>query len=389
MYRIKTLNKISPVGLAVLNKDQFSVSEDVLDPDAILVRSADMHEYQFNDSLRCIGRAGAGTNNIPIDRCTDAGIVVFNSPGANAGAVKELAVCSLLLASRNIIGGAEWIKTIADKGDEVAALVEKGKSKFVGPEVAGKTLGIVGLGAIGIKLANTAVSLGMTVYGYDPYLSVEGAWSLSSDINRAMDIETIYRNCDYISLHVPLNSDTREMINADSISLMKGHVRIINLARGELVNDDDIIQALQTGRVACYVTDFPNGKTAGAQGVIAIPHLGASTPESEDNCAVMAAKSIADYLNHGNIINSVNMPDVCMERSGVARICVFHKNVPNMIGSVLKVIAEQNINVENMVNKSRGEIAYTMLDVGARFHESLADTIRCLDGIVRVRVLKH
>lgn len=389
MYKIKTLNKISPVGLAVLDKDRFQVSEDITDPDAILVRSADMLSYEFNESLRCIGRAGAGTNNIPSDRCTETGIVVFNSPGGNSQAVKELAIAALLLASRNIVGGIEWVKSIADQGDEVAKLVEKGKSKFVGPEIAGKTLGVIGLGAVGIKLANAAVDLGMNVMGYDPFLSVDAAFSISSSIKHVTDLETIYRNCDYISIHVPLTADTRGMINSDSISLMKGNVRIINIARGELVNDDDMIEALKTGRVASYVTDFPNGKTANVPGVVAIPHLGASTPESEDTCAVMAAREIAEYLNHGNIVNSVNMPNVSMERSGSARLCVFHKNVPNMIGSIVGVIAGENINVTNMVNKSRGEIAYSMLDLDSRIRENVIDEINALNGVIRVRVLQY
>ena len=389
MFRIKTLNKISPVGLAVLGKDRYMVGDDVQDPDAILVRSADMLEYEFNPALRCIGRAGAGTNNIPSQRCCDAGIVIFNSPGGNSQAVKELAICALLLASRKIVGGIEWVKSIADKGDEVAKLVEKGKSQFVGPEIAGKTLGVIGLGAVGIKLANAAVDLGMNVMGYDPYLSVDAAFTLSSSIRHVTDVETIYRSCDYISIHVPLTSETRGMINAQSISLMKGNVRIINIARGELVDDDDMIDALKNGRVACYVTDFPNGKTANAEGIIATPHLGASTPESEDTCAVMAAREIADYLNNGNIVNSVNMPCVSMDRSGVARVCVFHKNIPNMISSILGVISGENINVTNMVNKSRGDIAYSMLDLDSRIHETLVDKIRGLDGIIRVRLLQN
>ncbi len=387
MFRIKTLNKISPVGLAVLDKSQYTVSEDFEDPDGIIVRSADMHNYEFGASLRCIGRAGAGVNNIPLERCSENGIVVFNSPGANSGAVKELALCALLLASRDIIGGIDWVKSIADQGDEVANLVEKGKSKFTGPEIAGKTLGILGLGAVGRKIANAAIDLGMNVYGYDPYLSVDAAWMLSSRITHAVDLETIYRNCDYISIHVPLTNDTRGMINADAINLMKGHVRIINIARGELINDDDMLAALASGRVARYVTDFPNGKTAGAPGVIAIPHLGASTPESEDNCAVMAANEVADYLANGNIANSVNMPSVSLTRSGAARLCVIHKNIPNMIGSILKIIADQNINVENMVNKSRGDYAYTIIDLTTCVHETLADAVKDLDGIIRVRLL--
>ena len=389
MFRIKTLNKISPAGLSVLDQTRFSVSEDVENEDGILVRSADMHEYQFPDSLRAIARAGAGTNNIPIDRCSEAGIVVFNTPGANANAVKELALCALLLASRKITAGAEWVKSQAGAGADVEKAVEKGKSQFVGPEIAGKTLGVIGLGAIGVQVANIATKLGMTVYGYDPFLSVDAALSLSRMVHRAMDLETIYKNCDYITLHVPQTPETRGMINEDAIHMMKGGVRILNLARGGLVNDDDMLAALDTGKVAAYVTDFPNNKILQGKNVIAIPHLGASTPESEENCAVMAAQELRDYLENGNIKNSVNLPTLVQEWSGVARLCIIHRNVPGAIANITGLLSKDGVNVENMTNKSKKDYAYTVVDVGSRISEAVADEIRGLDGVFRVRVLNH
>lgn len=389
MFRIKTLNKISPAGLSVLDQTRFSVSEDVENEDGILVRSADMHEYPFPDSLRAIARAGAGTNNIPIDRCSEAGIVVFNTPGANANAVKELALCALLLASRKITAGAEWVKAQAGAGADVEKVVEKGKSQFVGPEIAGKTLGVIGLGAIGVQVANIATKLGMTVYGYDPFLSVDAALSLSRMVHRAMDLETIYKNCDYITLHVPQTSETKGMINEDAIHMMKGGVRILNLARGGLVNDDDMLAALDTGKVAAYVTDFPNNKILQGKNVIAIPHLGASTPESEENCAVMAAQELKDYLENGNIKNSVNLPTLVQEWSGVARLCIIHRNVPGAIANITGLLSRDGVNVENMTNKSKKDYAYTVVDLGSRISEAVADEIRGLDGVFRVRVLNH
>ncbi len=373
MFRIKTLNKISPVGLAVLDKSQYTVSEDFEDPDGIIVRSADMHNYEFGASLRCIGRAGAGVNNIPLERCSENGIVVFNSPGANSGAVKELALCALLLASRDIIGGIDWVKSIADQGDEVANLVEKGKSKFTGPEIAGKTLGILGLGAVGRKIANAAIDLGMNVYGYDPYLSVDAAWMLSSRITHAVDLETIYRNCDYISIHVPLTNDTRGMINADAINLMKGHVRIINIARGELVNDAEMAEALASGKVARYVTDFPNGNTVKMAGCVAIPHLGASTPESEDNCAVMAADQVSRYLLQGDIVNSVNLPNITMERSGKYRAVV-----------IAQADAAVKLEGKAVAEKTRGAYKVILADADSPFDEA---ALSAKPGVIRVRTL--
>ena len=389
MFRIKTLNKISPAGLSVLDKSRFTVSDDAENEDGILVRSADMQDYPFPENLRAIARAGAGTNNIPIARCSEAGIVVFNTPGANANAVKELTVCALLLASRDVVGGADWVKLQAGSGADVAAAVEKGKSQFVGPELMGKTLGVIGLGAIGVQVANIATKLGMTVYGYDPFLSVDAALSLSRFVHRAMALETIYKNCDYITLHVPQTPETRGMINTDAINMMKGHVRILNLARGGLVNDDDMLAALETGRVAAYVTDFPNNKIVQGKRVVAIPHLGASSPESEENCAVMAAQELKDYLENGNIRNAVNLPSLVQDWSGETRLCIIHRNVPNMLASVTTVLSREHVNVENMTNKSRGEYAYTIVDVSARVGDAVADELRAIDGILRVRVLNH
>ncbi len=389
MFWIKTLNKISPAGLSVLDQTRFSVSGDVENEDGILVRSADMHDYPFPDTLRAIARAGAGTNNIPIDRCSEAGIVVFNTPGANANAVKELALCALLLSSRKITAGVEWIKAQAGAGADVEKVVEKGKSQFVGPEIAGKTLGVIGLGAIGVQVANIATKLGMTVYGYDPFLSVDAALSLSRMVHRAMDLETIYKNCDYITLHVPQTAETRGMINEDAIHMMKGGVRILNLARGGLVNDDDMLAALDSGKVAAYVTDFPNNKILQGKNVIAIPHLGASTPESEENCAVMAAQELRDYLENGNIKNSVNLPTLVQEWSGVSRLCIIHRNIPGALANITGLLSKDGVNVENMTNKSKKDYAYTVVDVGSRVSPAVADEIRALEGVSRVRVLNH
>ena len=389
MYRIKTLNKISPAGLSVLDQTRYTISTDVENEDGILVRSADMHDYAFPDALRAVARAGAGTNNIPIDRCSEAGIVVFNTPGANANAVKELAVCALLLASRKISDGVAWVKEQAAAGADVEQAVEKGKSQFVGPELSGKMLGVIGLGAIGVQVANIATKLGMTVFGYDPFLSVDGALSLSRLVHRAMDLETIYKNCDYITLHVPQTPETKGMFNEDAFHMMKGGVRILNLARGTLVNDDDMLAALDSGKVACYVTDFPNGTILRGTNVVAIPHLGASTPESEENCARMAADQLKDYLINGNIKNSVNLPNVSQEWSGISRVCLIHKNIPAMLTRITSILADEGVNVENMTNKSRKDYAYTMVDLNSRIKDTVADELRAIPGMIRVRVLNH
>ena len=389
MFRIKTLNKISPAGLSVLDQTRYSISGDVENEDGILVRSADMHDYQFPDSLRAVARAGAGTNNIPIDRCSEAGIVVFNTPGANANAVKELAVCGMLLASRKITEGNAWVKAQLAEGADLEKVVEKGKSQFVGPELSGKMLGVIGLGAIGVQVANIATKLGMTVFGYDPFLSVDSALSLSRLVHRAMDLETIYKNCDYITIHVPQTPETRGMLNEDAFHMMKGGVRILNLARGSLVNEDDMLSALDSGKVACYVTDFPNNKILQGKNVIAIPHLGASTPESEENCAVMAAQELKDYLENGNITNSVNLPTLVQPWSGESRLCIIHRNVPGAIANITGVLSKDGVNVENMTNKSKKDYAYTVVDVGSRVSDAVADEIRALEGVLRVRLLNH
>ncbi|MEL4105298.1 3-phosphoglycerate dehydrogenase family protein [Oscillospiraceae bacterium WX1] len=389
MYKVKTLNSISPVGLETLDKTKYQVSDEIENPDAILVRSAKMHDYAFNPELLCIARAGAGTNNIPVEKCGENGVVVFNTPGANAEAVKELVLCAMLLSSRDIVGGIEWVKGIADKGDEIPALVEKGKATYVGPELMGKTLGVIGLGAIGAKIAHDATILGMTVYGFDPYLSVDAAWRISSNVINAKDIETIYKNCDYITIHVPYMESTHHFINKCSLGLMKKGVRIVNLARAELVSDDDMIEAIGEGKVACYVTDFPNAKTANCPKIIAIPHLGASTPESEDNCAYMAGIEIVDYLENGNISNSVNMPSAVLSRTGDPRLCVIHKNVPDMIAKITGAVSGMGINIENMLNAStKGRLqAYTIIDVQS-LEAGLEEKIKAIDGVIRVRAIR-
>ena len=387
MYQVKCLNKISPLGTSRLGEN-YNVGEDVENPDAILVRSAAMHDMEFNKNLLAIARAGAGTNNIPVDRCVQEGIVVFNTPGANANAVKELVLAALLLTSRKIVPGITWAGTLKGKGDEVGKLVEKGKSSFVGPEIAGKTLGVVGLGAIGILVANAAEALGMNVMGYDPFLSVEGAWGLSRNTQRALTLDEIYANCDYISLHVPLTPDTKEMINAAAIAQMKDQVRIVNFARGDLVNNADLLKALSDGKVAAYATDFPSNALLGVENVIAIPHLGASTPESEDNCACMAADEIKDYLENGNIKNSVNLPNVSMPReNGAKRVCIIHQNIPNMISALTGVLANIGVNIENMQSKSKKEHAYTILDVTGNVNDATVKAINDHDGVIFVRVI--
>ena len=388
MYNIKTLNKIAPTGLDVLREGGLNIDDGIEAPDAIMVRSAKMLEMEFEDNLLCIARAGAGTNNIPIDRCTEKGIAVFNTPGANAEAVKELVICALLMASRDVVGGVEWVRSIADKGEEIPAMVEKGKSSFVGPEIAGKTLGVVGLGAIGAKIANTALELGMKVYGYGPYLSVDAAWKLSSQVKHATDIDTIYANCDYITLHVPYIKDqTHHMLNKDAFAKMKDGVRIINLARGALVCDEDLLEAIDSTKVARYVTDFPNEVTANAPNIIPLPHLGASTPESEEKCAIMAAQEALDYLLNGNIKNSVNLPAVSLDRMGVCRVCIIHKNVPRMLNQFLDLIGAADINVAHMINKARGDWAYTLIDTDSPVGDDIPKSIAALADVIRVRVL--
>ena len=386
MYKIKTYNKISKTGLEVFD-DKYTVGDEVENADGAIVRSASLHETEFPESLKAIARAGAGTNNIPIDRCSEQGIVVFNTPGANANAVKELVIAGLLLSSRRVVSGIEWAKTLKGEGDAVGKLVEKGKGAFAGPEIKGKKLGVIGLGAIGVMVANAANHLGMTVYGYDPYLSVKSAWNLNHNAVHINDINEIFANCDYITIHVPLTDATKNLVNADTLAKCKDGVRILNFARGGLVNNDDIKAALESGKVAAYVTDFPSDDILGVDGVIAIPHLGASTPESEDNCAGMAAKELIDYIENGNIVNSVNLPEITMPRSGENRVCVIHRNIPNMLTAITGIFAGDNIDIENLLNKSRGDYAYTMLDIGAADISAVAEKIGAIDGVIRVRVI--
>ena len=386
MYQIQCLNKISEVGTSRFNAN-YICGTDVQNPDAILVRSASMHEMEFGPELLAIARAGAGVNNIPLDKCSEQGIAVFNTPGANANAVKELVLAALLLTSRRFVDGVVGLPTLKGQGAEISRLVEKGKGAYVGPEISGKTLGVVGLGAIGVLVSSAAVSLGMDVYGYDPFLSVETAWGLSSAVHHAQTLDEIYSKCDYITLHVPLTPDTREMINASSIAKMKDGVRLINLARGDLVNSADVAAALESGKVAAYATDFADDTILGAKNVIAMPHLGASTPESEDNCARMAALELIDYLENGNIRNSVNLPAVSMPREG-SRICIVHRNIPNTISRFSGVLAQAGVNIENMASKSRKEYAYTILDVTGDVTANAAQAIDALDEVIRVRVIK-
>ena len=389
MYRIKTMNKIASAGLDQLDKSRFQVGEDVENEDGILVRSAKMHDYVFPDALRAIARAGAGTNNIPIDRCSESGIVVFNTPGANANAVKELVIAALLIASRDIVGGVDWVQEQAHTPNvDVAAAVEKGKSAFVGPELYRKTLGVIGLGAIGALVCNIGLDLGMDVYGYDPYLSVDAALRLDRHIHVVKDINELYKRADYIPIHIHYTKDTERMIDAKAIGAMKRGVRFINLARGEIVDDDAMLAALDTGWVAAYVTDFPNNRLVGAPHVLAMPHLGASTPESEQNCAVMAVDQLRDYLENGNIRNSVNLPAVSQERSGVCRLCLIHKNVPAMLASITTLLSRDGINVENLSNKSRGDYAYTIVDLSAPADQCVIDEVTALENVIRVRVIQ-
>ena len=387
MFRIKTMNKIAQVGLNQFPAD-YQVGDSVEGEEGILVRSAKLHDYPFPDTLWGIARAGAGTNNIPVAECAQKGIVVFNTPGANANGVKELVLAALLMASRDLVGGVEWVKAQAATPDtDVAAAVEKGKSAFVGPELYRKTLGVIGLGAIGALVANAALSLGMEVYGYDPFLSVDTALRLDRHVHVVKDVSELYRVSDYVTIHVPYTPDTRHTINADTIAQMKDGVRVVNLARGELVDDEAMMAALESGKVARYVTDFPNNTITLAPNVVPIPHLGASTPESEDNCAIMAAQQLRDFLENGNIKNSVNFPNVEMERSGVQRLCIIHRNIPAMLANITAQLSGDGVNVENMTNKSRGDFAYTLVDVGSAVEESVIDDIRAIDGIIRVRVI--
>ena len=388
MYQIKTFNKISPVGLNRFDAGLYNVGDSVENEDGILVRSAKLLDYEFPANLKAISRAGVGVNNIPIDRCSEAGIAVFSTPGANANAVKELVLCGMLMASRDVTGSIKWVKDQVESGVEVANVVEKGKSAFVGPELYKKTLGVIGLGAIGSLVANVALELGMDVYGYDPFLSVDAALRLDRHVHVVKDIAELYKRADYITIHIHYTDQTRHMINAEAIGKMKRGVRFINLARGEIVEDAAMLSALDTGKVAAYVTDFPNNKLVRAPHVVAMPHLGASTPESEQNCAAMAVDELKDYLENGNIKNSVNFPNVHMDRSGVQRLCIVNRNIPAMLANITALLAKDHVNVENMTNKSRGDYAYTMVDLGAKVDEKVIQDVMSLDGVIRVRVIE-
>lgn len=386
MYNIQTLNKISSVGTDVFDKSKYAVADNFENPDAIMVRSAKMHDMKFGDNLLAIARAGAGVNNIPVERCAEEGICVFNTPGANANAVKELAICALLLSSRKITEAAAWAASLKGTPD-APKTVESGKSKFAGPEIMGKTLGIIGLGAIGGKIANSAVALGMKVVGYDPYLSVNSALLLDSSVKIVTDINDIYKVSDYISIHVPYTPDTKNTIDTEQIAMMKDGVRLINLARGELINSEAVVKAIADGKVAKYVTDFADDVVLGAENVIVLPHLGASTPESEDNCAVMASNELIDYIENGNIRNSVNLPNASMNAVGT-KVCVIHKNVPALIASMTSAVGNAGLNIENMFNASKKNFAYTMMDIIGDVDEKLTDSIKAIDGVIRVRVIK-
>ena len=383
MYDILTLNKISKTGLSHLG-DNFNVTDDAKNPDGILLRSFSMHDMELGDNLKAVARAGAGTNNIPIPACTEKGIVVFNTPGANANAVKELAICALFLASRDVFGGMKWVETIKDEGDAVPKLVEKGKGAFAGVELAGKTIGVIGLGAIGVMVANAAKSLGMKVLGYDPYISVDAAWSLSRSIVHVNNMNEIFANADYITVHIPLNDKTKHTINAENVALMKDGVRIINFSRNELVENAAILDGLKNGKVAKYVTDFPSADLIGVENIVCIPHLGASTEESEENCAVMAACEIRDYLENGNIKNSVNFPNCQVDRESPVRLCIMHKNIPNMISQFSTLLASDNVNIDNLINKSKGDYAYTIIDI-ATDHATIVEELTAIDGVIKVR----
>lgn len=383
MFNILTLNKIAAVGTSRLG-DNYSYGDDVQNPDAVLVRSASMHEMEFGNNLLAIARAGAGTNNIPKDKCTEQGIVVFNTPGANANAVKELVVAGMLLASRKITEGIDWEKTtLKGNGDAVGKMVEKGKSQFVGPELKGKTLGVIGLGAIGILVANCAVALGMDVIGFDPFMSVPNALKLEPAVKLMKSAEEVMTACDYLTIHVPLLADTKDMVDADMIAKMKDGVRILNFSRDGLVNSTAVLEAVKSGKVSKYVTDFATDDILGEENIICMPHLGASTPESEDNCAVMACDQVKEYLENGNIINSVNFPALSVPKSGDVRFCVMHKNIPELLK---KVLSEVKGNVENMSSKTRGDYAYTIIDV-AGGDAANAEAIKAVDGVIRVRAI--
>ena len=388
MYKIKTLNKISPLGLEVLPRADYEVSSEIANPDGIILRSFNMLEMELPETLKAVARAGAGVNNIPIDRCTEKGIVVFNTPGANANGVKELVLCSLFLSSRKVVRGINWAKTLIGQGDQVPNVVEKGKAQFEGPEIKGKTLGVIGLGAIGVLVANDAVALGMKVLGYDPFISVDRAWGLSRAVEKSISLDDLIARSDYISIHAPLTNETKGMINKEKFAVMKKGVRLLNFARNGLVNNADLKQAIADGIVACYVTDFPDEELLQMENVIGIPHLGASTPESEENCAVMASRQIKTFFETGNLLNSVNFPDCELPFMSKARVVIINKNVPTMMGKMTALFAEKNINIANMLNRHKGDFAYNIIDIDGEVTDDDLDALRKIEGIIMVRLLK-
>ena len=388
MFKIQTLNKISAQGLAQLPLDDYETASEILNPDAILLRSADMHSMEVPESVKAIARAGAGTNNIPIPAMTERGIVVFNTPGANANAVRELVLLALLMASRPVIKAADWVQGLAGKGSEIPDLAEKGKSQFVGPEIRGKTLGVIGLGAIGAMVANSASDLGMNVIGYDPFISVDAAWSLSRAVHKAETLDTILTKADYISIHVPQTAETKGLINADRIKAMKKGVRLINLARGGLIVNADVLEGINSGKIACLVTDFADEELLGNDKIICLPHLGASTPEAEENCAMMAVKQLRDFLETGAIVNSVNFPKCKMDQAipaGGTRLCISHKNIPNMVGQITTALAESSLNISTMTSQSRGDLAYTVIDVDTAVDGASMYKLVAIKGLIAVR----
>ena len=387
MYDVLKLNEISKVAYDVFTAD-YNLTKESANPDAIVLRSFNMHEYDIPSTVTCVGRAGAGVNNIPLDKCSEKGIVVFNTPGANANAVKELVLCGLLLAGRKVVDGVNWASTLKGKGAEVGKLVEKGKSSFVGGEIMGKTLGVIGLGAIGAMVANAAVSLGMKVLGYDPYISIDGAWHLDNRVKRETDVNEIFKNSDFITLHVPLKDNTRGLVNADTIAMMKDGAAVLNFARGELVDSPAMLEALASNKISRYVVDFPSDEMLCVENVVAIPHLGASTPEAEDNCAVMVARQMMDYIENGNITNSVNMPACKLPRQGKVRITVIHRNVKNVLNAITAVVSGEGANIANMVSQAKGDYAYLILDLDEEISEKAVEAIGAVTDVLRVRVIK-
>lgn len=387
MYKIQTLNKISGTGLDRFPRDKYEVASEIGNPDAVVLRSFKMHDMELPVTLKAIARAGAGVNNIPVEKCTDRGIVVFNTPGANANSVKELVLTGLLISSRKIVEGILWAKGLVGNADDVAKVVEKGKSQFAGPEIQGKTLGVVGLGAIGVMVANSALALGMKVIGYDPFISVESAWGLSKEVERATMLETLIAECDYITLHVPLTDKTRGLINKDRLDAMKDQVRLLNFSRNGIVNNKDLADALESGKVAAYVTDFPDEALLKLDGVIGLPHLGASTPEAEENCATMAVDQLKDFLEKGNIKNAVNFPQCELPMSGSKRLVVANKNIPNMVGQITTLLAKEKVNIADMINKHKENIAYNIIDIDSDVSAELLDTLKSIDGVIMVRLI--